>query len=270
MTEIFRKANTKFQVYLNSHQELVQEMNNFVIDKNSQQKKTIMMNKIQMELVKSNFILFEKIGAVLFWDHNSKNWNDIFLKNTELSIMGTENQIRLYDKILHISNEIINSLESEMGITEATIAIPALYLKKFTGAGHMIINQLERAYAVSIFYHKKFINDECYKLDVVAKLLLKGSKENITRAYEDIKKRLSNYEVERVYLNPYEIKTILNNMASLKRKPHMAEFRVSRDPPFKDVNHPFYFIQEKNKEITLIGTRDEIERAKREIFYFFE
>lgn len=46
-----------------------------------------------------------------------------------------------------------------MGITEATISIPAIFLKKFTGAGHLIINQLERAYAISIFYHKKFIND---------------------------------------------------------------------------------------------------------------
>lgn len=40
------------------------------------------MNKIQMQIVKGNFLLFEKIGAVLFWDHNSKNFNDIFLKNT--------------------------------------------------------------------------------------------------------------------------------------------------------------------------------------------
>lgn len=71
-------------------------------------------------------------------------------------------------------------------------------------------------------------------------------------------------------MNPYEIKTILNNMSSLKRKPQMAEFRISRDTPFKDVNHPFYFIQEKNKEIALIGTRPEIEKARKEIMSFFE
>lgn len=80
-----------------------------------------------------------------------------------------------------------------MGITEATVSIPALFLKKFTSSGHYIINQLERSYAVSIFYHRKFINDECYRLDVQAKLLLKGSKENITKAYDDIKRRINNY-----------------------------------------------------------------------------
>jgi hypothetical protein len=58
-------------------------------------------------------------------------------------------------------------------------------------------------------------------------------------------------------------------MSSLKRKPQMAEFRISHDVPFKDVNHPFYFIQEKNKEITLIGNKAEIEKARKEIMSFF-
>lgn len=36
-------------------------------------------------------------------------------------------------------------------------------------------------------------------------------------------------------------------MVSLKKKPGMAEFRISREVPFKEVNHPFYYIQQKNK-----------------------
>lgn len=83
------------------------------------------------------------------------------------------------------------------------------------------------------------------------------------RAFEDIKKRISMLEVERLYLNPYEIKTIVNNMMSLKKKPGMAEFRICREVPFKEVNHPFYYIQQKNKEITIIGTRPEIEKTRK-------
>ena len=90
------------------------------------------------------------------------------------------------------------------------------------------------------------------------------------RAYEDIKKRISALEVERIYLNPYEIKTIVNSMVNLKKKPGMAEFRISREIPFKEVNHPFYYIQQKNKEITIIGTRVEIDKTKKEIMSFFE
>lgn len=56
----------------------------------------------------------------------------------------------------------------------------------------------------------------------MCKLLIKGGKQNITKAYEDIKKRLFILEVERIYLNPYEIKTIVTHMTSLKKKSGMA------------------------------------------------
>lgn len=80
-----------------------------------------------------------------------------------------------------------------MGITEATISIPAVYLKKFIGPGHYQINQVEKAHSVSIFYHRRFINDECYPIEIQAKLLIKGSKDNIIKCYEDIKKRISTF-----------------------------------------------------------------------------
>lgn len=67
------------------------------------------------------------------------------------------------------------------------------------------------------------------------------------RAYEDIKRRLASLELERLYFNPYEIKTVVNNMPALKRKSGLAEFRISRDSPFKEINHPFYYVQQKNK-----------------------
>lgn len=44
-------------------------------------------------------------------------------------------------------------------------------------------------------------------------------------------------------------------MTSLKKKSGMAEFRINREAPFKEVNHPFFYIQQKNKEITIIGTK---------------
>lgn len=246
--EINRRAADKFQVYLNKNPKLLQELNGFqVMDRSVQEKKVMLMNKVQMHLIKSNFILFEKINAVIFWDHNAKSFNDVFLKNIELSVMGTQQQIAMFERIIEVTHEIIKELQTEMGITEAIISIPAIFLKKFIGPGHCLINQVEKAYSVSIFYHRRFVNDECYPIEVQAKLLVKGSKDNIVRCYEDIKKRIATYEIERIYLNPYEIKTILNNMSSLKRKPQMAEFRISREAPFKDVNHPFFFIQEKNK-----------------------
>ena len=42
-----------------------------------------MLNKIQMHLIlKSNFILFGKIGAQIYFDINNRSSPDYFLKNT--------------------------------------------------------------------------------------------------------------------------------------------------------------------------------------------
>ena len=43
-----------------------------------------------------------------------------------------------------------------------------------------------------MYYHRRFINEECYPLEVTCKLLLKGGREGIIRAYEEIKKRVSS------------------------------------------------------------------------------
>lgn len=70
-----------------------------------------------------------------------------------------------------------------MGITEAYIPIPALYIKRLIGPGHYGINQIEKANQVAVHYHRRFANEECYPLEATCKLLIKGGKENIMRAF---------------------------------------------------------------------------------------
>jgi hypothetical protein len=89
-----------------------------------------------------------------------------------------------------VTNDIINELQVEMGITEAYMSIPAIFLKKILGPGHILINQIEKTNRVAVYYHRRFINEECYPLEVTCKLLLKGGREGIIRAYEEIKKRV--------------------------------------------------------------------------------
>lgn len=70
------------------------------------------MNKIQIHLVlKSNYILFEKIGAQIYFDINNRSSTDFFLKSTEVSIIGNEEQIKMFEEIIEITNEIINELQ---------------------------------------------------------------------------------------------------------------------------------------------------------------
>jgi hypothetical protein len=49
---------------------------------------------------------------------------------------------------------------------------------------------------------------------------------------------------------------VLFNINVLKKRIKDAEFRVNRDQPFKEINHPFFFIHYKEKELLIIGYRE--------------
>lgn len=48
----------------------------------------------------------------------------------------------MFEKIVNVTNDIINELQVEMGITQAYMSIPAIFLKKLLGPGHMFMNQI--------------------------------------------------------------------------------------------------------------------------------
>jgi hypothetical protein len=72
-------------------------LNSFGLKKNlktQDEKKTLLLNKIQMQLIlKSNFILFEKIGAQIYFDINGRNSTDYFLRSIEVIVIGNQEQI---------------------------------------------------------------------------------------------------------------------------------------------------------------------------------
>ncbi len=70
----------------------------------------------------------------------------------------------MFEQIVSITNEIINELQVEMGITEACLPVPAVFLKKLLGPGHSFINSVEKSTQVAIYYHRLFLNEECYPL----------------------------------------------------------------------------------------------------------
>ena len=80
-----------------------------------------------------------------------------------------------------------------MGITEAYIQVPAIFLRRMLGPGHSFINSIEKTTQVAIYYHRVFLNEECYPLEVTCRMLLKGGKENIIKAYEEIRGRLGTF-----------------------------------------------------------------------------
>lgn len=98
--EVTKKAIDKFQAYLQKNQGFFQQLNSFNKNKSQKtqdEKKAIQLNKIQMQLIlKSNFILFEKIGVQIYFDINGRNSADYFLRNIEVIVIGNEDQIKMF------------------------------------------------------------------------------------------------------------------------------------------------------------------------------
>ena len=59
-----------------------------------------------------------------------------------------------------------------------------------------------------------------------------------------------------MYCSKREITFILQNLASLKKRLQPVEFRVNKETKLKELNHPFYYIQYKDREVAIVGTEE--------------
>ena len=110
-------------------------------------------------------------------------------------------------------------------------------------------------------YDKSYITDECYPLKTECKISLKGNKENIIASVEYIQGIIDELEVRRIYMKSSEIKVIIANLMPIKQQIHPSEIRCCRDNALRDINHPFYTIYYKNKEVAFVGTKSELDKS---------
>jgi len=73
----------------------------------------------------------------IFWEHSSFNLQDIYTKNTDVTITGNNTQIKQLKKLFDIMNKSVMSLRKDMGIFEATVSIPAIFLKRVVGQNNV-------------------------------------------------------------------------------------------------------------------------------------
>lgn len=137
-------ADDKFKENLFKNQTLLSKIT--LYETNSQEsnvqdstlKKIIMINNMDLYLFKQNFVLFEKISAKIFWDHrNSKGSGDPFEKKIEFSVIGSQVQIDLVEQMFIFIAQTVNQVKKDIGIVEADITVPALFMKKLIGNNHL-------------------------------------------------------------------------------------------------------------------------------------
>ena len=62
-----------------------------------------------------------------------------------------------------------------------------------------------------------------------------------------------------------DIKIIISKLSLIKKKINPTEIRCCRDNALRDINHPFYTIYYKNKEVTYVGTNEEVRKAEQTV-----
>lgn len=106
-----------------------------------------------------------------------------------------------------------------------------------------------------IQYDKSFLTDECYGLHETTNLTLKGIKNNIFKARDYLQSIIDELTVHRIYMCTSEIKVIITNLITIKQHIHPSEIRCCRDNALRDINHPFFTIYYKDKEVAFVGTK---------------
>jgi hypothetical protein len=72
---------------------------------------------------------------------------------------------------------------------------------------------------------------------------------------------IDSLEVRRIYMKSSEIKVIISNLMPIKQQIHPSEIRCCRDNALRDINHPFYTIYYKSKEVAFVGTPEELDKS---------
>jgi hypothetical protein len=220
--------------------------------------RTIMpVSAIEMSLFKASTLmrlLTLNTRAKLFWD-NSRKYADMFAKAIEFNITGTKNESNLIKDIFKIMDDAIASYKKKYGFTEGVIKVPAIYLKRILGELQNNIHHVENEFGVRTQYDKRFLTDECYALHETAPMTLKGFKDNIIKARNYYQGIINELTVHRIYMSSSEIKEIIHNLITIKQSIHPSEIRCCRDNALRDINHPFFTIYYKDKEVAFVGTK---------------
>ena len=148
--------------------------------------------------------------------------------------------------------------------------MPALFLKRLVGDGYQRLKGFEREFNVKVTFNKAHLSEDVYPLHFLTQVALKGKSENVKKLHAIFKEELQGLVARRRYLNRSDIKIITNRLSAIKKEIAPVEIRYSKDNALRDINHPFFTIYYKDKEVCLIGRSEEIAAAERCLFRTLE
>jgi hypothetical protein len=229
-----------------------------------QDKKTILLSPLATCLYRDvvSRACAIKLTARVYWNNVNRFSANIYLKTNEFSIIGNAEQGKFLDKILALMEKAIEQYKQINGYVKALIEVPAIYLKRVIGDYHKNLHFVEKEFQVKMHYDKRYITDECYPINIMTFVTLAGNMNNITKAHQHLQNIVNDLFVYRTYMSNNEIRIIIANLMNIKTQIHPTEIRCCRDNALRDINHPFYTIYYKDKEVALVGTKKEVDNAE--------
>lgn len=223
--------------------------------------------------------IFKEKGAKLissfpnirfFWGKNEQYYRQYFLKQIEVSINCSSSQSEYIDILFNLIEESTINFKESIGSAEKSFKIPAIFLKRVLGEYYTNLKSVEREFNVKVHFNKKHVTDDCFPIHYLTTIILKSRSDNIARAHAFIKSKMSELVARRKYMSRSDIKIIISKLSHIKKKIGPTEIRCCRDNALRDINHPFYTIYYKDKEVAFIGTMEEVLRAERKVMEIIE
>ncbi|CAD8131036.1 unnamed protein product [Paramecium sonneborni] len=232
------QLNKKFEEQYNDNnelQQLIEQIQILNIKNIDTKKECFKINILEQKVCKKNAPLIYKIGNKISFEQIDQQYADFFKKENNFTVIGSIQQISIFRTILIMIEQIIKELKKELGIIEGQI-------KK-----------------INIIYNK--YSEEIFPMDKATPIKIKGSKQNIESTVSEISKILKTLCVQRLYIIEMKLK--------LFKKICIIQNNMLRFVNI-EINHPFFYIQYREKEVCLIGNLQQIQETSNAIKLLLE
>lgn len=251
-----------FQKYFDSKNKL----KDYIFDKSNPPTDyyNFLISPIELAVFKSRGtrIFLKQTNIFVFWNNSDLSLKNIFAKNSELRFNCKPKEKEFVNDLLKfIKNCVINYRENS-GTIENSFQVPAIFLKRVLGEYYFNSKFVQRNFSVKLTFERAFITDECYPIHLMTNIRLRGRSDNIKKAHEYIVNQLRPLVARRKYMTRDDIKIIISKLSQIKKNINPTEIRCCRDNALRDINHAFYTIYYKDKEVALIGTKEEVIKAE--------
>ena len=199
----------------------------------------------------------------VFWNNSDNSYRNFFTTKSELRCGCRPVEKTFVSDLLLYIRQCVLMYKETSGTVDNSFDIPAIFLKRVLGEYYRNSKFVEKEFGVKLWFERMHVTDECYPIHFMTTVKLRGRSQNIKKAHAHILTQLRPLVARRKYMTREDIKIIISKLQQIKRNINPTEIRCCRDNALRDINHPFYTIYYKDKEVAFIGTKERVTWAEK-------